>query len=241
MHTIQDKSAPAKFREPQSARTMFNEGREKPPIYKLPGKTRPNWAHKPNAKTTTAMAVSTAVEVTPLRAVCSGCGTKASCNCNAPYVPAHVFATIVIAKNPDKSNRAIAELSGVALETIRRARAAGDPNGSTEKRIGKDGKKYSTTQPSTKPAKSSSNASVNTPESIVEEFRGRGSRRVSVHEALHDVLSDIEVSLDMNLHVIEPHIHAIESSKAIEYKQCAEKCARQLLSLAKLLNQRVRP
>jgi hypothetical protein len=50
--------------------------------------------------------------------------------------------------HPEKSNRAISADTGIPLETVRRARKkTPDPNGSPEKRVGKDGKAYSMPTP----------------------------------------------------------------------------------------------
>jgi predicted amidophosphoribosyltransferase len=51
-----------------------------------------------------------------------GAGAVASCNCGAPYVSAGVRAAEAIAKNPEKSDRAIADDLGVGSNTVRRAR-----------------------------------------------------------------------------------------------------------------------
>jgi hypothetical protein len=73
---------------------------------------------------------------------CSKCGaeTEAACMCAVPYIPASKAAVKAITENPGLSNRAIAAKSGIPLETIRRARNVTDPNGSVEKRTGRDGK-----------------------------------------------------------------------------------------------------
>jgi hypothetical protein len=80
-----------------------------------------------------------------LRAKCSACGMQAGCDCNAPYIPAGEYAKLVVKKNPKKSNRALAEETGISEPTIRRARGAS--NDARGKRVGKDGKKYSPSQP----------------------------------------------------------------------------------------------
>ena len=75
--------------------------------------------------------------------VCSGCGApgEGSCGCGVAYVKAGVRAEEVVKANPGKSNRAIAEESGLGLGTVQRARKkVTDPNGSVEKRTGKDGR-----------------------------------------------------------------------------------------------------
>jgi hypothetical protein len=72
---------------------------------------------------------------------CSACGAagEANCDCGAPYMPASVRAAKAIAKNPGKSNRAIAADTGISEPTIRRARASDD---APERVTGKDGKNY---------------------------------------------------------------------------------------------------
>jgi hypothetical protein len=49
-------------------------------------------------------------------------------------------AADAIKANPEKSNRMIAEETGLGLATVRRARIATDPDGSVDSRIGLDGK-----------------------------------------------------------------------------------------------------
>lgn len=73
---------------------------------------------------------------------CSACGAEAdaACNCGAPYVPASARAAAAIAKNPGKSDRAIATELGVNQSTVSRARKSTDANASVGKRTGKDGK-----------------------------------------------------------------------------------------------------
>jgi hypothetical protein len=73
---------------------------------------------------------------------CSDCGAKgeAGCDCGAGYISASAFAAKAIERNPEKSNRAIAEEIGVSYETVRRERPT-DTNVSVEPRTGKDGRR----------------------------------------------------------------------------------------------------
>lgn len=84
---------------------------------------------------------------------CSECGTQgeAGCDCAAEYISAAAFAVRAIARNPEKSNRAIAEETGVSFETIRRARPT-DTNVSVEPRLGLDGKTRKMPRKATRPA-----------------------------------------------------------------------------------------
>jgi hypothetical protein len=52
------------------------------------------------------------------------------------------LAKLALEANPEKSNRAIAVETGIALETVRRTRNSGDPSGSPAKIVGLDGKSY---------------------------------------------------------------------------------------------------
>jgi hypothetical protein len=74
------------------------------------------------------------------RLFCSKCGVRAqaTCDCGASYIPARVYAERAIAAHPEKSNRAIAEETGISHETIRQVREATDNNLAV--RIGLDGK-----------------------------------------------------------------------------------------------------
>lgn len=58
------------------------------------------------------------------RLECSNCGatTDAACNCGVPYVTAGERAAKAVAANPEKSNRAIADIADVDEKTVRKAR-----------------------------------------------------------------------------------------------------------------------
>jgi hypothetical protein len=58
----------------------------------------------------------------------------ASCNCGAPVVPAFKRAEDAIKANPEKSNRQIAEETGVGKDTVRRARNSGGAHAPTDER-----------------------------------------------------------------------------------------------------------
>jgi hypothetical protein len=92
-----------------------------------------------------------AIKIAVQRLCCIGCGAEAnaSCNCGKPYVPKSTRAAEAIAANPEKSNRAIAEETGLSEPTVRRARASYDAP-ELDEHVGRDGKSY----PATKPAPS---------------------------------------------------------------------------------------
>jgi hypothetical protein len=71
---------------------------------------------------------------------CSECGARAqaTCDCGASYIPARVYAERAIAAHPERSNRAIAEETGISHETIGQVREATGNNLAV--RIGRDGK-----------------------------------------------------------------------------------------------------
>jgi hypothetical protein len=77
------------------------------------------------------------------RLQCTECGAEAnaSCNCGQPYLPKEI-AKQPIRANPQKSNRAIAEETGVSEPTVRRARASGASPDAPETVVGLDGKTY---------------------------------------------------------------------------------------------------
>jgi hypothetical protein len=81
----------------------------------------------------------------PAQLRCSGCGVTvdAACDCGKPYVSAGVAAAKAIKAHPEKSNSAIAQEIGVNEKTVRRIR--GSAKAETDRRIGKDGKSYPTT------------------------------------------------------------------------------------------------
>lgn len=85
---------------------------------------------------------------------CSICGADGELGCDhgaGAYVPASEYAAMAIERNPEKSNRAIAEETGVSEFTIRQARKEGAINIAPEKRQGRDGKMYPAKQKATRP------------------------------------------------------------------------------------------
>jgi hypothetical protein len=75
------------------------------------------------------------------RLQCSVCGMEASCDCGAPYVMPGERAAAAVAKNPEKSDRAIATDLGVSTPTVSRARKSSTvTNVTVEPRTGKDGR-----------------------------------------------------------------------------------------------------
>jgi hypothetical protein len=82
--------------------------------------------------------------------ICTECGaeTTAACHCRAPYkISAADLAAEAIAKNPEKSARAIAKEIGVGRMTVVRAKEKtggpnGPPAGSAIRVVGRDGKSY---------------------------------------------------------------------------------------------------
>ena len=58
-----------------------------------------------------------------------------------PYVPAGDAAAKAIAENPELSDRAIAEMTGIGHATVSRRRAATVSPETVEPRIGRDGKR----------------------------------------------------------------------------------------------------
>jgi hypothetical protein len=76
----------------------------------------------------------------PKKLFCSKCGAvaNATCDCEMSYIAARVYAERAIVAHPEKSNRAIAEETGISHETIRQVREATGNNLAV--RIGLDGK-----------------------------------------------------------------------------------------------------
>ena len=76
------------------------------------------------------------------RLECSACGATAdaACNCGAPYLPAGQRAAEAVAANPEKSNRAIADIAKVDEKTVRKVRRSTADSPQLAKRVGKDGK-----------------------------------------------------------------------------------------------------
>jgi hypothetical protein len=89
------------------------------------------------------MRSATVIEMAVQQMVCTACGSEAnaSCNCGKPYVPKKQRAREAIEANPQKSNRAIAEETGIAEATVRRAREGASCDAPDE-REGRDGKIY---------------------------------------------------------------------------------------------------
>jgi hypothetical protein len=87
------------------------------------------------------MRAATVIPISIQRMVCIACGAEAnaSCNCGVAYQPKSIRAREAVEANPEKSNRAIAEETGISEATVRRARASSD---APESVVGKDGKSY---------------------------------------------------------------------------------------------------
>jgi hypothetical protein len=82
---------------------------------------------------------------------CTACGAAgmASCDCGAPYVPAVERAEEGL-KDPEiakLTTREAAKKIGVSKNAVHRARKTVVPSGTTEKLIGKGGKKFNPTKP----------------------------------------------------------------------------------------------
>jgi hypothetical protein len=84
------------------------------------------------------------IEMAVQQMVCTGCGAEAvaPCNCGKPCLPKKQRAADAIAANPQKSNRAIAEETGVSLGTVNKARQEGGEQLCSPEREGRDGKIY---------------------------------------------------------------------------------------------------
>src|SRR5262245_43793775 len=90
----------------------------------------------PETATVVSFPVTVALE-------CPECGAtgQGSCHCGVPYVPARDAAAKAIAENPDLSDRAIAEKTGISHATVSRHRASTVSPETVEPRIGRDGKR----------------------------------------------------------------------------------------------------
>lgn len=82
---------------------------------------------------------------------CTACGTEAEakCDCHKPYayMPAHEAAALAVAAHPEKTDRAISEITGIPHKTVSRARDATVSNDTIAFRIGRNGKKYPVRKP----------------------------------------------------------------------------------------------
>jgi hypothetical protein len=80
------------------------------------------------------------------RLVCSKCGARGemNCACGVDYIRAGEFAATAVADpaNAAKSNRALAAELGVDEKTVRQARSGAEKS-APDKRVGRDGKRYS--------------------------------------------------------------------------------------------------
>jgi hypothetical protein len=131
---------------------------------------------------------------------CSKCGAQgeAGCDCGAEYISASAFAAKALARNPEKSNRAIAAEIGVDDKTVAKARhAAGADNSAPGKRQGQDGKMY--------PSKSKSQVTRRAKPEELEGYSPKAKRHIDVRtgenishhesakrEAVHAVTGDLE-------------------------------------------------
>ena len=89
-----------------------------------------------------------AIKIAVQRITCTACGAEANatCTCGVAYMPKSVQAAEAIKANPERSNRAIAQETGLSEQTVRRARQ-GAPSGAPETVTGRDGKSYPATKP----------------------------------------------------------------------------------------------
>jgi hypothetical protein len=109
------------------------------------------------------------------RLICVGCGseTNATSDCGLEYRPKSVRAREAVEANPEKSNRAIAEETGLSEATVRRARASSD---APETVAGKDGK--------SNPAKREPRPEYQPPpDSLAERFREHLSAAYQILDA----------------------------------------------------------
>lgn len=133
--------------------------------------------------------------MSPRHIFCSACGAQgeAGCNCGAEYISASAFAVRAIARNPEKSNRALAEETGISYETVRRART--DTNVSVEPRLGLDGKTRKMPRKITRIAtkeesspKSERSIDLRTGENISKH---EAIKREAIYEAARDLESEV--------------------------------------------------
>src|SRR5262245_56232233 len=89
-----------------------------------------------------------AIKISVQRLFCFDCGaeTNATCNCGVAYLPKATRAAEAIVADPAKSNRQIAEETGLSEATVRRARP-GASHDAPELVTGRDGKSYPAAQP----------------------------------------------------------------------------------------------
>lgn len=97
---------------------------------------------------------------------CTACGVQgeSKCGCGKPYkyMSAGEVAALAVKKNPEMSDRDLAEKSGVGYKTIARAREPSAPNGAVEKRVGRDGKARRQPQKKASPKQDQVQERVNT-------------------------------------------------------------------------------
>jgi len=131
---------------------------------------------------------------------CSECGAQgeAGCDCEAEYISASAFAIRAIARNPEKSDMALAEEIGISRDTVRRAR--GCANAQPEKRQGKDGKMYSAKRKVTRRA-TKEEAPQYSP-SAHRHIDTRTGENISEHEALKRDIAH-KTSIDLEGVIIE--------------------------------------
>lgn len=87
------------------------------------------------------------IHPTAPRAICPACGTKATCECNVPYVTAREYAEMAVKRSPHKSSRALAAETGLDHKTIESARKSSGETSPHEKRESADGRMRPATQP----------------------------------------------------------------------------------------------
>lgn len=148
------------------------------------------------------------------RLECSGCGAEvdAACTCGVDYTPARTRAAEAVAKNPEKSDRAIAEEIGVSDRTVNRARrtATGVAVG---RRVGKDGRvrglpsRPTNSAPTTGQIIRLETGKIETSTgNDSEDAQSSGERRKALNAAADgDVDNEIHVDLEINSGRVNDH------------------------------------
>lgn len=235
METIQEIPA---AREP-SARAIFETGRPEHHPYKQPSKVRPDWSQKPGVLQVDGAAEINAEHQLAIESA-SGAVTHAI-KCGELLIEQksrlkHGEFGAWIAKH--------CKFSQATANNYMRAAQNPSAVSNSLRHLYSSGRKVATVKVAapTDTAAAASRAvnitqarSCSTPDSIMEDERGRYERRLSIDQVIEGLLSSAEVKCKFMWRYAEPHIGAIEPGKAAEFKKRAAQCEEHFARLVKLL------
>jgi hypothetical protein len=245
---------------------MFKDGRENSAIYRAPGKVRRDWSQKPNV-----LQVDGASEINAEHqlAVESASGAiKHAIKCGellteqksrlkhgefGPWIAKHCKFSqatannyMKAAQNPNAVGNSVRHLYESGRQPKQKKRGADSKRTHADAAdvcvFSEEGTKIALEAEAKREAKLGDIVrSRNSPDSVYEDTRERGHRRISVDSVIEDVLSDTEAKFANIWHWCEPHISALSPAKVAEFRRQAIRCGRHISRLLTLLKEQEVP